>query len=204
MDHVLASWQRQIGAKADMADAFAQSLSAAEDMADPSSVEELLRSFPDLDETDRTWWLVRLRISAWHRTLSLDPVLRTLRNRDSCRRFVQGLTLDELSQTIELLLAIQQYAGKPWFHELPHLLIVWLDHFRPVEQKAIILNGIVCAAVAGNSPSALRRVRERDDIADLAESLRLQSERISSFREVVPRWTWARLRTFLSHLTLSD
>jgi tetratricopeptide (TPR) repeat protein len=201
MDCVLASWQREIGANADMTNAFAQSQSAAESLADPNAVEELLTTFPDRDATDRLVWLVRLRISAWHRTLALDPILRSLRNRESRRRFVQALTLNDVSQAIELLLAIQQYAGEPWFHETPQLLVDWLDHVQSVEQKALILNGVVCAAVAGNSPSALRRVRERDDLADLAESLLFQSERISSFRDMVPRWTWARLRVFLSLLT---
>jgi hypothetical protein len=201
---LLALWQEVIGTNPETAEAFDRFQSDTIGTTNAQFVEELLVSFPQRDEPDRLAWLNRLRISAWHRSLALDPILRTLRNRKSCQTFVGSLTLDQLSQAIELLLAIQQYAGEPWFHELPQLFVDWLDHVRSVEQKAMILNGIVCAAVAGSSPSALRRVRERDDIADLAESLLFQSERISSFRDMVPRWTWARLRAFLSHLTSSN
>jgi hypothetical protein len=197
---VLASWQQVNGADSGVAEMLARFHSEAESMADAKFVEELLESFPKRDVADRTNWVIRLRVSAWHRSLALDPILRTLRNRKSCQRFVESLSLDKLSQTIELLLAIQQYAGEPWFHELPQLLVGWLDHVRTLGQKALILNGIVCSAVAGSSPSALHRVQERDDIADLAESLSFQAERIASFRGVVPRWTWARLRAFLPHL----
>ena len=120
-----------------------------------------------------------------------------LRNQSERKNFVSGLSQETVPLMIDLLLSTQPQAGEPWIHELPHLLVSWLDNVDSLEKKAIILNGIVCSAVVGNCPSALRRVRERDDVSELDPAFQFQLERIHSYRNTVPRWTLNRLRAYL-------
>ncbi len=107
---------------------------------------------------------------------------------------------NQLSMAIELMLSIQQFGGETWKHELPHRLVDWLDYVESLEEKALVINGIVCSAIAGESPSAIDRVRDRDDFVQLNDAFVFQGDRIEIARGIVPRWTWSKLRIYLDRL----
>ena len=132
--------------------------------------------------------------------LPLNTILGLLRNPARCSTFVRSLKLEQLSSAIELMLSIHQFGGDVWKHELPHRLVEWLDHTESLEAKALVLNGIICSAIAGEAPAALERVREHDDFVQLINAFRFQEERIESASCIVPRWTWSKLRVILDRL----
>jgi hypothetical protein len=112
------------------------------------------------------------------------------------------MELDQLSMAIELLLSMQQSGGDVWKHELPHRLVGWLDYCDTLDEKFLIFNGIVCSAIAGESPSAIDEVREREDCFQLKDAFTFQRDRLESARTIVPRWTWSRLRVYLDKLRM--
>lgn len=132
--------------------------------------------------------------------MPLDPMLSLLRDPIRSRVFVQSMKREQLSMAIELLLSIQQHGGDVWKHELPHRLVGWLDYFETLDEKSIIFNGIVCSSIAGESPSAIDEVREREDCFQLKDAFTFQRDRLESARTIVPRWTWSRLRVYLERL----
>jgi aryl-alcohol dehydrogenase-like predicted oxidoreductase len=77
----------------------------------------------------------------------------------------------------------------------------WLDFVETLEEKALVFNGIVCSSIVGESPSAIDRVRERDDFVEIQDAFAFQKDRLESARGIVPRWTWAKLRIYLDRLT---
>ena len=80
-------------------------------------------------------------------------------------------------------------------------MVEWLDFVETLEEKALVFNGIVCSSIVGESPSAIDRVRERDDFVEIEDAFAFQKERLESARGIVPRWTWAKLRIYLDRLT---
>ncbi len=101
---------------------------------------------------------------------------------------------------IELMLSIQQFGGETWKRELLHRFVDWLGMVTTLEERALVFNGIVCSSNAGESPSAIDRVREQDDFVQLKDAFAFQEDRLESARGVVPRWAWAKRRIYLDRL----
>ncbi len=193
-------WEIAIDADQETQAAFAQLRSDCRKLTDTDSLEELLSNFGSLSVEDQSMWLDRMKTAVWRQAIPLDPVLSLLRNSVRGEAFVRSMKLDQLSMAIELMLSIQQFGGETWKHELPHRLVDWLDYVESLEEKALVFNGIVCSAIAGESPAAIDRVRERDDFVQLTDAFGFQEDRIESARTVVPRWTWSKLRIYLDRL----
>ena len=204
VDRVFDEWKHEVRAEEAVLETLAKLREEHVCVSEENAVEQLLESFDNMDDTDRGNWLRRLVIAARHQTLASLPVLRMLRRQSHRTKFVGSLSVDQLSDAVELLLVIQQEAGDPWIHELPQQLVYWLDDVDSDEKRALVLNAILCSAIAGNSPSALRRVRESVHASDLEGVFRFQTERINSYRNAVPRWTWSRLRTYANLLALGS
>jgi DNA-binding MarR family transcriptional regulator len=171
-------------------------------LTDSNALIDLLSSFDSLGPDDQALWLNRLKVSVWRDTTPLDPIVSLLRDPIRSRVFVRSMELDQLSMAIELLLSMQQSGGDVWKHELPHRLVGWLDYFDTLDEKFLIFNGIVCSAIAGESPSAIDEVREREDCFQLKDAFTFQRDRLESARTIVPRWTWSRLRVYLDKLRM--
>ncbi len=169
-------------------------------LTDTSSLEEILSTFDKLSENKKTVWLDRMKAAVWRQAIPLDPILALLRDPTRSRLFVQSMKLDQLSMAIELMLSIQQFGGETWKRELSHRLVDWLGLVTTLEERALIFNGIVCSSIAGESPSAIDRVREQEDFVQLKDAFEFQEDRLESARGVVPRWTWAKLRIYLDRL----
>jgi tetratricopeptide (TPR) repeat protein len=193
-------WVKQIDVN-DEAHAVMSKLSTdCASLTDSKALIDLLSSFGSLGPDDQALWLNRLKVSVWRDAMPLDPMLSLLRDPIRSRVFVQSMKREQLSMAIELLLSIQQHGGDVWKHELPHRLVGWLDYFETLDEKSIIFNGIVCSSIAGESPSAIDEVREREDCFQLKDAFTFQRDRLESARTIVPRWTWSRLRVYLERL----
>ena len=193
-------WVKQIDVN-DEAHAVMSKLSAdCARLTDSNALIDLLSSFDSLGPDDQALWLNRLKVSVWRNATPLDPILSLLRDPMRSRVFVRSMELDQLSMAIELLLSMQQSGGDVWKHELPHRLVGWLDYFDTLDEKFLIFNGIVCSAIAGESPSAIDEVREREDCFQLKDAFTFQGDRLESARTIVPRWTWSKLRVYLDKL----
>jgi tetratricopeptide (TPR) repeat protein len=171
-------------------------------LTDSNALIDLLSSFDSLGPDDQALWLNRLKVSVWRDATPLDPIVSLLRDPMRSRVFVRSMELDQLSMAIELLLSMQQSGGDVWKHELPHRLVGWLDYCDTLDEKFLIFNGIVCSAIAGESPSAIDEVREREDCFQLKDAFTFQRDRLESARTIVPRWTWSRLRVYLDKLRM--
>jgi hypothetical protein len=169
-------------------------------LTDSNALTDLLSSFDSLGPDDQALWLNRLKVSVWRDATPLEPILSLLRDPMRSRVFVRSMKRDQLSMAIELLLSMQQSGGDVWKHELPHRLVGWLDYIDTLDEKFLIFNGIVCSAIAGESPSAIDQVREREDCFQLKDAFTFQRDRLESARTIVPRWTWSRLRVYLDKL----
>ena len=201
---VTEAWELAINANKETHAIFCQLRADCAKLNDENSLELLLSSFESLSVGDQTTWLDRMKAAVWRQTIPLNPILGILRNPIRCKKLIQSMKQDQLSIAIELLLSIQQFGGEDWQHELPHRLVDWLDFVNPVEEKAIIFNGIVCSAIAGDSPSAIDRVRGRDDFTELKNIYAFQKERLETSRGIVPRWTWSKLRNHLELLRIDN
>jgi len=197
---VLAAWKETISQEPDVDAAFSNLVEECEKLSEENFIDDILRRFDGYEEIERSNWLNRFRIAALNQKLALAPIQKMLRNQSERKNFVSALSSENVPLMIDLLLSTQHQAGDPWLHELPHLLVEWLDHVDSLETKAIVFNGILCSSAVGNCPSALRRVRERDDVSQLEPAFQFQLERIKSYRNNVPRWTWNRLRAYLELL----
>ena len=202
ISRVLAAWKASIRRESEIEATFANLEGECEQLSEASFIEDTLKRFDSFEEIERRNWLNRFRIAALNRTLALAPIQRLLRNNKERKAFVSSLSIENVPLMIDLLLSTQLQADEPWIHELPHVLVDWLDHVNSFEQKAMLFNGILCSAVVGNCPSALRRVRERDDVSLLQPAFRFQMDRINSYRNNVPRWTWNRLRVYLDFVAI--
>jgi DNA-binding MarR family transcriptional regulator/tetratricopeptide (TPR) repeat protein len=169
-------------------------------LPDNNALTDLLSSFDSLGPDDQALWLNRLKVSVWRDATPLEPILSLLRDPMRSRVLVRSMKRDQLSMAIELLLSMQQSGGDVWKYELPHRLVGWLDYIDTLDEKFLIFNGIVCSAIAGESPSAIDQVREREDCFQLKDAFTFQRDRLESARTIVPRWTWSRLRVYLDKL----
>ncbi|MBL8873833.1 MAG: tetratricopeptide repeat protein [Planctomycetaceae bacterium] len=169
-------------------------------LTNDDSLRELLSTFHSFDRLNQLLWVERMKAAVWRKSMPLTPVLDLLRNQSNAMRLLKSIKVEELSSVIELMLSIQQYGGVVWKYELPHRMVDWLDFFDAPEEKAIIFNGIFCSSIAGGAPSAINRVKEREDYPQLKGAFAFQEDRLESARTMVPRWTWARLRIFLSRI----
>ena len=193
-------WVKQIDVN-DEAHAVMSKLSAdSARLTDGNALIDLLSAFDSLEAVEKTFWLDQMKVSVWREAIPLEPILSLLRDPIRSRVFVQSMKREQLSMFIELLLSIQQCGGDVWKHELPHRLVGWLDYFETLDEKIVIFNGIVCSAIAGESPSAIDEVREREDCFQLKDAFTFQRDRLESARTIVPRWTWSRLRVYLDKL----
>jgi hypothetical protein len=171
-----------------------------EKVTNSNSLRDLLSAFDTLNAFDQSLWLNRMKSAVWLEAIPLDPILNLLRDPVLSRVFAQSMKIEQLSLAIELMLAIQQFGGCVWKQELPHRLVDWLDFFDTVEEKAIIFNGIICSSIVGEAPSAIDRVCEREDSAQLKSSFAFQEGRLVAARTIAPRWTWSKLRVYLERL----
>ena len=171
-------------------------------VTDGNALIDLLSAFESLPALEQSFWLDQMKVSVWRKAIALDPILSVLRDSKRSRVFVQSMKREQLSIAIDLLLSIQQYGGDTWKHELPHRLVGWLDYFETLDEKSIIFNGIVCSSIAGESPSAIDEVREREDCFQLKDAFTFQRDRLESARTIVPRWTWNRVRVYIERLHL--
>lgn len=171
-------------------------------LTDGNALIDLLSAFESLPALEQSFWLDQMKVSVWRKAIALDPILSLLRDSKRSRVFVQSMKREQLSIAIDLLLSIQQYGGDTWKHELPHRLVGWLDYFETLDEKSIIFNGIVCSSIAGESPSAIDEVREREDCFQLKDAFTFQRDRLESARTIVPRWTWNRVRVYIERLHL--
>jgi len=201
---VTEAWELAINADAETHVAFGQLRVDCAKLNDENSLELLLSSFGALSVDDQTIWLERMKAAVWRQAIHLNPLLGVLRSPNRSKVLVQSMKIDQLSMTMELFLSIQQFGGEVWQQELPHRLVDWLDFVNLVEEKAIIFNGIVCSSIAGDSPSAIDRVRDRDDFAQLENIFAFQEERLETSRGIVPRWTWSKLRNYLDRLRIDN
>jgi hypothetical protein len=193
-------WVKQIDVN-DEAHAVMLKLSAdCASLTDSNALIDLLSAFNSLGADDQAIWINRMKVSVWRDAMPLDPMLSLLRDPIRSRVFVQSMKREQLSMAIELLLSIQQCGGDVWKYELPHRLVGWLDYFDTLDEKIIIFNGVVCSSIAGESPSAIDEVRQREDCFQLKDAFTFQRDRLESARTIVPRWTWSRLRVYLERL----
>ena len=194
-------WGTAINANEETYAAMSQLRSDCVKLGDASALEELLSTFDKISEDTRGMWLDRMKAAVWRHSISLEPILALLRDPIRSKVFVQSMKLEQLSMAIELVLSIQHYGGVTWKYELSNRLVDWLDFVETLEEKALVFNGIVCSSIVGESPSAIDRVRERDDFVEIEDAFAFQKERLESARGIVPRWTWAKLRIYLDRLT---
>lgn len=169
-------------------------------LTDSNALIDLLSAFNSLGADDQAIWINRMKVCVWRDAMPLDPILSLLRDPIRSRVFVQSMKREQLSMAIELLLSIQQCGGDVWKYALPHRLVGWLDYFDTLDEKIIIFNGVVCSSIAGESPSAIDEVRQREDCFQLKDAFTFQRDRLESARTIVPRWTWSRLRVYLERL----
>jgi len=194
-------WEIAINANEETHAALSQLRSDCAKLIDASALEDLLSAFDKFSEENQRMWLGRMKAAVCRRSISLEPILALLRDPIRSKVFVQSMNLEQLSMAIEIVLSIQHYGGVTWKYELSHRLVDWLDFVETLEEKALVFNGIVCSSIVGESPSAIDRVRERDDFVEIQDAFAFQKDRLESARGIVPRWTWAKLRIYLDRLT---
>lgn len=89
-------------------------------------------------------------------------------------RYVRVVHSIHYQRDVRCRIPIHQFGGETWKLESSHRLVDWLDYAEPLESKVLVLNGIVCSAISGESPAAIDRVRERDDFVKLLEAFQTQ------------------------------